>query len=42
MGGAPRGRQSGGPPVSDLVYAGIAIAFFAVCAAYTHFCEKVR
>jgi len=28
--------------MSDLIYAGITVAFFAACAAYIPFCDKVR
>jgi hypothetical protein len=30
------------PLASDLVYAGISVAFFVLAAAYAWFCQKVR
>jgi hypothetical protein len=30
------------PNVSDTTFILISIAFFAICAAYAYFCEKVR
>ncbi len=30
------------PAVSDVVYAGAAVAFFAVAIAFARFCEKIR
>jgi hypothetical protein len=28
--------------MSDMFFIGLSVAFFAVCAAYAHFCSKVR
>jgi len=28
--------------MSDAFFLGLPVAFFAVCAAYAHFCDKVR
>jgi hypothetical protein len=36
------GRRPGGFVMSDLVYIGLTIAFFALAAAFAWFCEKVR
>ncbi len=30
------------PAISDLIYAGLSVAFFVLALAYTRFCEKVR
>jgi hypothetical protein len=27
---------------TDLVFLALSVAFFALCIAYAHFCEKVR
>jgi hypothetical protein len=39
---APPGGCIEHPPVSDTTFILISIAFFAICAAYAYFCEKVR
>jgi hypothetical protein len=33
---------SGGFVMSDLAFVGLTVAFFALCIAYTWFCEKLR
>ncbi len=38
---APR-RAQREASMSDLVYAGLSVAFFALAAAYVLFCDKVR
>jgi hypothetical protein len=34
--------QRGAPPMSDVLFVGLAVAFFALAAAFAWFCEKVR
>jgi hypothetical protein len=41
----PRGHnqsQHGGEAMNDAWSVAISVAFFATCAAYAYFCEKVR
>ncbi len=37
-----RAFEPGGPPVSDVIFTVLSVAFFVLCVAYTGFCEKVR
>jgi hypothetical protein len=41
-GRVPKREQQGERVMSDAFFLGLPVAFFAVCAAYAHFCDKVR
>ncbi len=34
--------QRGDPAMSDILFVGLAVAFFVLAAAFAWFCEKVR
>jgi hypothetical protein len=37
-----RGAAQPEPPMTDLLYASLSVAFFVIAAAFAFFCQKVR